>query len=282
VLEPIVLDWDAGLAEVLDAMPASEQGCVVAAIGQARIDELAGGAEATDDESIAMLGCLGSESWVRILAGSLLGDGETLSPETATCMSERLSGVEGLDLAGLLSGDEAAMGMEVFGAISSFLPAIFCMNEEERTAFEGSDTFDTGGITLDQLECFFDALGPTGLSRLGALASGGVEEDVPPELLMELMPAVMGCGFDIMEALVPEGLPGGTPESEPESVPEGLPEVPEGVSPDDLPFSPEQLLCLSEELGEDPLEAIQSGAVSPLDMLDVISKCGIDLQSLAP
>ncbi len=197
-------------------------------------------------------------------------------------MVEQLDGLDLSVLARISDMSDEEIGREAFAAVLSFFPAIFCLNDQERAALEQSDAFSMGGgITLDQLECFFDALGPAGLGQLMDLTEGKATE-----LPAGILPAVMACGIDIMQGFMPPAEPVERPTpAEGGGGPSGLPG---DVS--DLPVSDEQLQCLMEELGTDPtetspvemMEAIQSGEMSLLQMMGALSKCGIDMGALVP
>ena len=274
--QPIQLGAGTNVGALLNAIPTSERECAAAAVGEARFQEIVSGTEPADDEALAMIACLSSTTWARVIVGSLLGDGGEVSPETMACMTGRL---ESLDLAALanvagLSGEQA--GQQAFGAIRSIFSAIFCLNEQERAVLGTS--LMTGSMTLDQLECYFDALGSLDLDQMGT----GTDGQLPPEILS----AMMACGIDMMQGFMPAGeemIP-----SEP--APDwrvGTQPVPGGLPPDwkdvgELSLSEDQLKCLAEALGENPLEAIRSGAALQPDIMQAMGDCRVDMYPLLP
>ena len=223
-----------------------------------------------------MIACLSSTTWARVIVGSLLGDAGEVSAETMACMVERLDSLDPAALANVagLSGEQA--GQQAFGAIRSIFSAIFCLNEQERAVLGTS--LMTGSMTLDQLECYFDALGSLDLDQMGT----GTDGQLPPEILS----AMMACGIDMMQGFMPAGeemIP-----SEP--APDwrvGTQPVPGGLPPDwkdvgELSLSEDQLKCLADALGENPLEAIRSGAALQPDIMQAMGDCRVDMYPLLP
>ncbi|MBM3957054.1 MAG: hypothetical protein FJ313_03255, partial [Gemmatimonadetes bacterium] len=211
VLSPIRLDPGSDAGAFFDAIPAAERQCAAAAVGQARFVQIANGAEPSESEGRAMLACLGPTTWARMFAGALLADAVDVSPATVACMGERF---RDLDLIALMNRSDLS-DEEAFIA---FAPALFCLNDRERAALERSESFAAmpAGITLDDLECVVDALGPTGLQDLASLGEGG-------ELPRSTWPALIACGLDRLAMPAPTATAKPPPTVRPQPTPSPRP-----------------------------------------------------------
>jgi len=204
VLKAIMLGPDTDPGEFFSAIPASERDCASAAVGRTRFQEFMEGANLSDDEGRAMFACLSALTWARVYAGAFLGDAADVSPQTIACMAGQLEGIDLLALmtSSVLSDEEAFV---------SFVPVLLCLNEAERAAMERSGAFPMpAGVTLEQVLCLADAVGPGDLEKLAYLGEGG-------EMPAGLLSAAVACGLDRIAMASPT--PGSTATRTPTPTP---------------------------------------------------------------
>ena len=197
VLEPIVVDLDTEASVFLAALPEDELACVADMVGEVALQRVLAGddAELSDEEGLAVLGCMSDETFARLFAGAIIADtGIELSATTVTCMVTRIVDTGLGEAIGSLTVEEASPE-QFIPVIMGVFPVLFCLNEDERvqleeaTAESGDGPFEQ--VSINDLECFFDHLGPQGLASLGSLLSGG--DDLP----IELFSAIGECGLPL-------------------------------------------------------------------------------------
>jgi hypothetical protein len=171
------------------------------------------------------------------------------------------------DLMGLVSVDGGG-----YAALGDLLPLMI-----ECGAIDDS-TFEELGVTAVQVGCVLAELGEEGLGVLDPSAEA-------PELsqLGPILGALNKCGIElegIFESLelpvdpVAEVDPTALPKVEVElKIPEELPDI-------DLPFTEEQIACLTIELGEEKIAALLAGAVPDLSLFTAFATCKVDLATL--
>lgn len=129
---------------------------------------------------------------------------------------------------------------------------------------DGSD-LDALGITEADVQCLVAAVEAEVLEQLFA-------DGLTPADALSVVPALKACDVDLA------GLIEGADDQLAESVGDDYPGL------DNLPFTAEQLDCLSAEIGLETINALAADEVSPLRLLSfvgVLSTCGVDLSELA-
>ncbi len=300
VLEPIVVDLDAEPAAFLAQLPEDELACVADIVGEVALQRVLAGEEPelSDEEGLAVLGCMSDETFARLFAGAIIADtGVELSATTVTCMVTRIVDTGLGELIGNLTVEEA--GPEEFiPVILGVFPVLFCLNQDERvqleeaTAESGEGPFEQ--VSIGDLECFFDSLGPQGLASLGSVLSGG--DDLP----IELFSAIGECGLpldaiDSLDALGGFGFFGASSaegeapppeirrerrsiETEPTKAPVDPPKEPLETPEVEMELPPELLPCLSQRLTPAELQELVmiSGTdeVPSIGVIIAVFECG--------
>ena len=92
------------------------------------------------------------------------------------------------------------------------------------------------------------------------------------------------CGISIEELLEGATLPINPELIEVTVDPEILPtvqiEIPEDVADLDLPFTEEQIICLSNELGDDAIADLLAGGAPDLSLFAALATCDVDIATL--
>ena len=326
---PIVVDPIADPVGFLSALPAAEASCATTALGGedrvlAMLESNLGDEHLTSAEADAIDACLSDETVRAVFIGQLEREAGTLSYDTLICIGEKVGGMA----AASLFTDEPAID-----TIISSLQGVFCLNPDERAALsESENTYgfnELGGV--DAIECVVNGVGPTGLTDLFGIASGGnldfaslgdqfplmidcgvindsqfeelgvsaaqigcVLSELGEDGLLLLDPtaaepdlselssilAVFGtCGIELQDLLGGSELPiNPDPVIDPTDVP--LIEIPESVEDIDLPFTDEQIICLSAEIGEDEIANLLAGGAPDLSLFAALSTCEVDIATL--
>ena len=141
-------------------------------MGAARFDEIAEGAEPTPEEGEDLLACISGVTAGRFVAGALITQTslESLTLDTLDCMAPRFAEAAPSDLfdgiASLSGGGPLGDPSGLFSvALEPLLEALFCLNDEERTAVDAEIAAAGGGdfsLTVGQMECVHESLGGRG------------------------------------------------------------------------------------------------------------------------
>jgi hypothetical protein len=67
---------------------------------------------------------------------------------------------------------------------------------------------------------------------------------------------------------------------DPVILPTVLAELPQGLEYIELPFSDEQIICLTTEIGEDQIANLLAGGAPDLSIFSALTKCKVDLSTL--
>ncbi len=158
-------DPDSFLTEISKA----EEDCLSGAIGADRLEMLAANPmQASDEESNAMMGCMGHDTLLRLFLTGILNETGTLSVESSRCIREAFADI---DLASIMQPPmKSGSGLEQDPAaqISAFIgmfSTLACLNEEEWAA--AGPVFDLAPEDREGLHCVLDELG--GPEELAAL-----------------------------------------------------------------------------------------------------------------
>ena len=166
-------------ASVLAGLSAGEIACLGGlGISPEMLQDPSAMDSATPEQQAQVVGCFNDETLTDLFVSGLVGDPSQLSAETSACIQ---SGMEGIDLRGLMTDEQAAM----VGGLSAMFLTIFCLSDDELLA-----AWPILGMTPDDLICVMEELGgPEGMATvLNA-------EDVSGTLT--LFGATFACGLDL-------------------------------------------------------------------------------------
>jgi hypothetical protein len=185
-----------------------------------------------------------------------------------------------------------------FSALSDLFTVLVECSVLDDSAFEES------GITADQVACLLDALGDSGLafspvvqvpaptSILYPSTVTSLDPDAPdPELgdLGAMFSALEECGIALDDLLDGSALPldpndsgdAGTVSAPTVQIdPTADTQVAPVAGDIDLPFTEEQIACLTDELGEEMIFNLLAGAAPDLTLFAALESCDIDIMSL--
>ena len=196
--QPITADLEQDPLAFFAAIPAFERNCLVQSVGAARFDEIAEGAEPTLEEGEDLLACISGSTAGRFVAGALITQTslESLTLDTLDCMAPRFvemtpsdlfDGIAGLSGDGPLSDPSGLFS----AALQPVIEALFCLNEEERTAVDAEIAAAGGGdfsLTVGQMECVHESLGGEGLAGVF-----GGSQTIP----LNVFSALADCGVTL-------------------------------------------------------------------------------------
>ncbi|SVD21060.1 uncharacterized protein METZ01_LOCUS373914, partial [marine metagenome] len=165
---------------------------------------------------------------------AMYGFGEIGGIDALECVVDGV-GPTGLEeLMGLASTDSM-----FFTSVGELFPLMI-----ECGAIEDS-TFNELGVSADQVGCVLSEVGEAGLALLDPTAA---EPDLSE--LGSMLGALVNCGIELEDLLEGAALPIDTDASpEPVELPEVQIELPEELEDVELPFTNEQIICLTKELG---------------------------------
>ena len=174
----------------------AEQACLSENVNPDLLMSLVMGTDpVTADEGAAMVGCLESETMLRLFLTPILAMTGPLIPESAGCIRDSFTDV---DLAVLMiaqigesASDEDMEALDVAAMLSIFV-ALTCLSEDEFRAV--GPIFEMTPEDREGLQCMLDELG--GPERIASLM--GPNPDTPVELfLFELFGASLECEVEI-------------------------------------------------------------------------------------
>jgi hypothetical protein len=198
---------------------------------------------------------------------TMYGFGELGGIDAIECVVNGV-GPTGLeDLTGLASADAID-----FAAVGELFPLFI-----ECGAIQ-DEQFEELGVTTDQIGC---VLGEIGEDALTLFDTTSAEPDLSQ--LGPILAALGTCGISREELLESATLP---IELDPEVLvdPVILPtlqiEVPEDIADLDLPFTEEQIICLTTEIGEEKIADLLAGGAPDLSLFTVLAICEVDIATL--
>ena len=213
--------------------------------------------------------CLGHEERAALSSSdTMYGFGELGGIDALECVVNGV-GPTGLeDLVAL-----ASEGTIDFGAVGDMFPLFI-----ECGAIQDSQ-FEELGVTTDEIGCVIGEIGEDALTLFDTTAA---EPDLSQ--LGPILAALGTCGISIEELLEGETLPINPELIEVTVDPEILPtvqiEIPEDVADLDLPFTEEQIICLSNELGDDAIADLLAGGAPDLSLFAALATCDVDIATL--
>ncbi len=256
--------------------------------------------------SLKYVFCLDSDERVRISASeAFYGFGELGGIDALECVVNGVGPTGLTDLVDIYSGEEYD-----FEDLGELLPMMI-----ECGAID-NDGFEELGVSADQVGCVLRALGEDGLALLdptaaepdlsnigallGTLSDCGIElenllegSDLPidpdvaidpvilPTVLAELPEDIKLPLIELEDLLEGSDLPIDPDVAiDPVILPTVLAELPEDIEDMDLPFTEEQIACLTSEIGEDQIANLLAGGGADLSLFSALSKCKVDLSVL--
>lgn len=196
---------------------------------------------------------------------AMYGFGEIGGIDALECVVDGV-GPTGLEeLMGLASTDSM-----FFTAVGELFPLMI-----ECGAIEDS-TFNELGVSADQVGCVLSEVGEAGLALLDPTAA---EPDLSE--LGSMLGALGNCGIELEDLLEGAALPIDTDASpEPVELPEVQIELPEELEDVELPFTNEQIICLTNELGEEQVTNLLEGGGADLSLFSALAICEVDIATL--
>ncbi|MDA0987773.1 MAG: hypothetical protein O2783_01275 [Chloroflexi bacterium] len=297
LLLPILVDPDDDPLGFFQSIPEEEQQCLTQSLGQARLDEILGGAGFARDDGLVMEQCISKETFARVILGLFVNQAGDLRDDTSACVWDVLSGV---DLKRLFTSDD---NEALVLALQTIIDASFCLTDEEiamAAASAGIEEFPIAGlrclaerveveslaaifgdnpgmpsaeVVVAMLECGIGMLGPEGeFPQLAPEQLACLEAALDAEALaqflsqggdlpLESIAAMLECG---LEMLGPEGVDGSGADG--------------GIGVD---ISAEDLACIVEALGEEALAEIIAGERLPtFGEILALAACDLNLEEL--
>lgn len=188
-LKPITVNPTTDPTGFLNQLPTSERDCLNQKLGPNGFTSMVQqNSEPSSDQIAALKACLSSNTMARLFVGGMATQAHVeLSTATLECMNGHL---QGADLASLFTktGSSSAISSSTVRAV---LPALFCLNQQERTALEqGQGGGGIGNVgSISALECLYNTLGP---DKLAGVIGGGLSGSSTTS--PELMGALLNCG----------------------------------------------------------------------------------------
>ena len=289
-LEPILIDPKENPREFLLALPGAEQQCIRNGIDPVRLEQVLEISDTTETEDRVFLECISQETLVRIMVGSFARLANPLSQETMDCLWNTLGEA---DLSPAFDMDKD--GEPSLAFFLPFINASLCFSAEEVARIQ---TTTDGDFPIAEMYCLAQRID---LEQLPSLFLDGME-GLPPA---EIVSAMLDCGLEmegrigedhpfteeqlvcLSEALGDEGIEqffgqdGDPPFEALLAILECVLEM-EGYIGEDPLFTAEQLVCLSEALGDEGLEQFfgQDGD-PPFEAIIAILACGLSLDDLS-
>ena len=210
--------------------------------------------------------CLASDERARISASeAAYGFGELGGIDALECVVNGVGPTGLTDLVDVFS-DEAPD----FEALGEFFPLMIECDAISDVEFEEL------GVSADQVSCVLAELGEDGLALLDPTAG---ELDLSD--LGALLGTLSECGTELDDLLEGSELPIDPGALiDPVILPTVLAELPQGLEYIELPFSDEQIICLTTEIGEDQIANLLAGGAPDLSIFSALTKCKVDLSTL--
>jgi hypothetical protein len=210
--------------------------------------------------------CLASDERARISASeAAYGFGELGGIDALECVVNGVGPTGLTDLVDVFSGEEYD-----FEALGDLFPLMI-----ECGAVDDSE-FEELGVSADQIGCVLGELGEDGLALFDQAAG---EPDLSD--LGALLGTLSNCGIELDDLMGASELPINPGDLiDPVIIPTVQLELPEDLADVELPFTEEQIICLSTELGEDQIANLLEGGAPDLSLFSALSKCEVDLSVL--
>jgi hypothetical protein len=210
--------------------------------------------------------CLASDERARISASeAAYGFGELGGIDALECVVNGVGPTGLTDLVDVFSGDKYD-----FAALGDLFPLMI-----ECGAVDDSE-FEELGVSADQIGCVLGELGEDGLALLDPTAG---EPDLSD--LGALLGTLSNCGIELDDLMGASELTTDLGDLiDPVIIPTIQLELPEDLADVELPFTEEQIICLSTELGEDQIANLLAGVAPDLSLFAALSKCEVDLSVL--
>ena len=165
----------------------------------------------TDNAFNSWVRCVSDNEVARLVAVAIVNDMSIeISPKTVSCMSDRIAAADVSSLMRQFIGFDAEHQTitqiepelslnEEIGVALGLMPALFCLQPNERAMFERTEHKNSSYAVLNELECFLDELGTMGLAMLAETLMGGGKFpnvtleatrkcELPIEVLASLLP----------------------------------------------------------------------------------------------
>jgi len=227
------------------------------------------------DSTISLLKgvfCLNDEERAAVsLNDADYGFGEYGGIDALECIVNGVGPTGLTDLVGMVSS--LATDEIDFSAIADLFPLLVECGTLDDSVFEGT------GMTADQLGCLFGELGESGLAFADPTAADSDFGD-----LAALFAAFDLCGIELDALLEAVELPLDTSSSgdvtpDPTVQVEATAVIPDIADIEKL-FTPEQIICLTAEIGEDEISDLLAGGAPDLSLFVALATCEVDLLSL--
>jgi hypothetical protein len=196
----------------------------------------------------------------------IYGFGELGGIDAVECVVNGVGPTGFGELMGLASADEYD-----FAALGELFPLMI-----ECGAIE-DDQFDELGVSAEAIGCVLAELGEDGMALFDPTAAEPEMSD-----LSAMFGVLATCGIELEDLLGAE-LPIDTDALMDSVV---LPtveieiELPEDIADVELPFTEEQIICLTTEMGEDQIANLLEGGAPDLSLFAALSTCEVDLSTL--
>lgn len=210
--------------------------------------------------------CLASDERARISASeAVYGFGELGGIDALECV---VNGVGPTGLTDLV--DVFSTGEPDFEALGELFPLMI------ECGAIGDEQFEELGVSADQIGCVLGELGEDGLAVLDPTAG---EPDLSN--LGALLGTLSDCGIELEDLLEGSELPIDPGALiDPVVLPTVQLELPEDLENIELPFTEEQIICLTTEIGEDQIANLLAGGAPDLSLFSALTKCEVDLSTL--
>jgi hypothetical protein len=255
---PLEIDPLSDPVKFLKALPAAEVSCAADALGSeerfAEIIQYGFGSDRgvnvpNDAESDVMDKCLSEKTVAAIFSNKIFGEVGGISENTHVCIREK---VEGYPFTRLFL--ENSPDSDVFFSV---IQGLFCLNEQERSELSQSEFLGLNELSeiggLDTIECLVNEIGPLGLE---VVLDSELGQDVAAT--SDFLFVAIECGA-----------------------------IDEAEFEKEFGVSVEQFFCVLGEIDtkdgleflSDPLAAIAD--LSPIELLSILSSCGLTLEDIA-
>lgn len=221
------------------------------------------------DSTISLLQgifCLNSDEREAISASdAVYGFGDFGGIDALECV---VNGVGPTGLEDLMGA--ASSGLDDFGVVADIYPLLVECGSIDDSTFEGT------GISVDQVGCILDEMGESGLALLDPTAAESELGD-----LTAIFAALDTCGLSL-EDLMGDATLQVDPAAiaDPTVLPTVQIEAPEDISELELPFTEDQITCLTEEMGDEAIANLLEGGAPDLSLFTALTTCGVDPLSL--
>lgn len=170
------------------------------------------------------------------------------------------------DLMGIATAD--AYDFEALGELFPLMIECGAIEDEQ---------FEELGVSAEEIGCVLEELGEDGLAIFDPTAGEPDFSDITA-----MFGVMEKCGVelsDLLEGELPID-PGALVDPVVIPTVEIEIELPDDVADVELPFTEEQIICLSNEMGEDQIANLLAGGAPDLSLFSALSTCEVDLSAL--